>query len=269
MKFPRALIALLLAGLLLTGCSTMAADNNGQAVENGQFMKRTVMVDGEKRTYQVFVPASHSTKKPLPIVLFLHGSGERGSDGENQLNAGLGPYVRAHANDFPAIVVFPQAPENGEWMGKNVDMALAALDAATEEFNGDPKRTYLTGLSMGGYGTWETAISAPARFAALVPICGALLAPRPGREIHVTEVVGAADPYTALASRVKHIPIWIFHGAKDDVVPPDDDRKSFAALQAAGANVQYTEFPEANHNSWDATYQLDAMWTWLFAQRKD
>ena len=83
MKFPRALIALLLAGLLLTGCSTMAADNNGQAVENGQFMKRTVMVDGEKRTYQVFVPASHSTKKPLPIVLFLHGSGERGSDGEN------------------------------------------------------------------------------------------------------------------------------------------------------------------------------------------
>ena len=177
--------------------------------------------------------------------------------------------MRAHANDFPAIVVFPQAPENGEWMGKNVDMALAALDAATEEFNGDPKRTYLTGLSMGGYGTWETAISAPARFAALVPICGALLAPRPGREIYVTEVAGAADPYTALASRVKHIPIWIFHGAKDDVVPPDDDRKSFAALQAAGANVQYTEFPEANHNSWDATYQLDAMWTWLFAQRKD
>lgn len=269
MKFSRALIAVLLAGLLLTGCSTMAADNNGQAVENGQFMKRTVMVDGEKRTYQVFVPASHGTKRPLPIVLFLHGSGERGSDGENQLNAGLGPYVRAHANDFPAIVVFPQAPENGEWMGKNVNMALAALDAATEEFNGDPKRTYLTGLSMGGYGTWETAISAPARFAALVPICGALLAPRPGREIYVTEVAGAADPYTALASRVKHIPIWIFHGAKDDVVPPDDDRKTFAALNAAGANVQYTEFPDANHNSWDATYNHAAMWTWLFAQRKD
>lgn len=271
MKFHRTIIAILLACLLfpLSGCSTMPADKSAQAVEGGQFVKRTVVVEGEPRTYQVFVPAQRSSGKPLPVVLFLHGSGERGSDGENQTNAGLGPYVRARASDFPALVVFPQVPDNGEWMGNNVDMALAALDAAAKEFNGDPKRTYLTGLSMGGYGTWETAISAPTRFAALVPICGALLAPRGGRELYVTEVAGAADPYAAVAARTKHLPIWIFHGAKDDVVPPDDDRKIFAALQAAGANVQYTEFPDANHNSWDATYQLDAMWAWLFAQHKD
>ena len=272
MKLPSASITLLLACLLVftfSGCSTMPTDKHAHATGSGQFVKRTVIVEGEPRTYQVFVPAHHSSVKPLPVVLFLHGSGERGSDGENQTNAGLGPYVRARADDFPAIVVFPQVPKNGEWMGNNVDMALAALDAASKEFNGDPKRTYLTGLSMGGYGTWETAISAPTRFAALVPICGALLAPRGGRELYVTEVAGASDPYAAVAARTKHIPTWIFHGAKDDVVPPDDDRKTFAALKAAGADVQYTEFPEANHNSWDATYQHDAMWTWLFAQRKD
>ena len=272
MKLSRTCLTQLLVfltALALAGCSTMQAEINETVATDGQFVKRSVMLEGEPRTYQVFVPAHRNSSKPLPVVLFLHGSGERGSDGENQTNAGLGPYVRAHADDFPAIVVLPQVPENGEWMGKNVDMALAALDAATKEFNGDTKRTYLTGLSMGGYGTWETAITAPTRFAALVPVCGALLAPRAGRELYVTAVVGAADPYAAVAARVKHLPIWIFHGAKDDVVPPDDDRKTFAALKAAGANVQYTEFPDANHNSWDATYNHDAMWTWLFAQRKD
>ena len=272
MKLSRCCITLLLGCLLvfpLVGCSTMQAEKSDTVATSGQFVKRTVMVEGEPRTYQVFVPAHRTSSQALPVVLFLHGSGERGSDGDNQTNAGLGPYVRAHADDFPAIVVFPQVPENGEWMGKNVDMALAALDAATKEFNGDPKRTYLTGLSMGGYGTWETAITAPTRFAALVPICGALLAPRAGRELYVTAVAGAADPYAAVAARTKHLPIWIFHGAQDDVVPPDDDRKTFAALKAAGASVQYTEFPDANHNSWDATYNHDAMWAWLFAQRKD
>ena len=248
---------------VLAGCGTVPAD------PSGRFVQRSVLVAGEPHAYQIFVPAHRASAKPAPVVLFLHGSGERGSDGERQTQVGLGPYVRAHAADFPAIVVFPQAPTNGEWRGRNVDMALAALEAATQEFHGDRQRTYLTGLSMGGYGTWETAISAPTRFAALVPVCGALLAPREGRELFVSAAAAAADPYAQVAAHVKHLPIWIFHGAKDDVVPPGDDRKTFAALQAAGARVQYTEFPDANHNAWDATYQLDAMWAWLFAQRKD
>jgi predicted peptidase len=258
--------AVLIAGLLvfpLAGCQTMG---NGRG---GEFVKRTVVVQGETHRYQVFVPKRRTAGERTPVVLFLHGSGERGSDGDKQLLAGLGPYVKARANDFPAIVVFPQVPEEEEWMGKNVDMALAALDAATREFDGDPKRTYLTGLSMGGYGTWETAIKAPARFAALVPICGGLLAPNDYRALYVSEVVGADDPYAALAARMKHLPIWIFHGGKDDVVLPGDDRKTFAALKAAAADVQYTEFPDAGHNSWDATYNHQPMWSWLFAQRKN
>ena len=266
MKISSFLTAVLLTGFLIflvAGCQTVSTE------ASGEFVKRTVVVQGQTYRYQLFVPKRQTARKPTPVVLFLHGSGERGSDGDKQLLAGLGPYVKAHANDFPAIVVFPQAPENEEWMGKNVDMALAALDAATSEFNGDAKRTYLTGLSMGGYGTWETAIKAPARFAALVPICGGLLAPNDYRALYVSEVVDADDPYSALATRMKHLPIWIFHGGKDDVVLPGDDRQTFAALKAAGADVQYTEFPDAGHNSWDATYNHQPMWTWLFAQRKD
>lgn len=236
--------------------------------ERGNFYKRSVSVTGKAHVYQVFVPAHQQSSAPTPVILFLHGSGERGEDGDKQTHAGLGPYVRGHAGNFPAIVVFPQVPRGQEWMGQNVDMALAALDLATQEFNGDPQRTYLTGLSMGGYGTWETALAAPNRFAALVPICGAILPPSDERELYVTGVANAADPYAALAAKLGTVPVWIFHGGKDETVPPTDDRKVFAAFKAAGAPVQYTEFPEANHNSWDATYHHDPMWQWLFAQRK-
>lgn len=246
----------------LVGCNSMPSSSNGN------FLGRSVTVAGKTHVYQVFVPAHRASGATAPVILFLHGSGERGDDGEKQTHAGLGPYVRRHAADFPALVVFPQVPQGGEWMGGNVDMALAALEMATREFNGDPQRTYLTGLSMGGYGTWEIALAAPTRFAALVPICGALLPPSDERELYVTGVANAADPYATLAARLGDVPVWIFHGGKDEVVPPTDDRKIFAAFKAAGAPVQYTEFPEANHNSWDATYRHDAMWQWLFAQRK-
>lgn len=254
---------MLMFSIALPGCSSLPSRTTGE------FLEREVTIQGVQRRYQVFVPATPASKGKLPVILFLHGSGERGSDNKLQLDAGLGPYVRKHLADFPALVVFPQVEENGEWMGANVDMALAATEAATKEFNGDPQRIYLTGLSMGGYGTWETALKAPNRFAALVPICGGILMPGGGRALYVTEVSNAPDPYAALASQLKHVPIWIFHGAKDDVVLPNDDRKTFAALKAVGADVQYTEFPDESHNSWDATYNHDAMWTWLFAQRRD
>lgn len=260
--FPLFFLALM-AAALLPACSSMPAPS-----ANGRFEARAVHVDGRTYRYQVFVPAAHAATAKPPVILFLHGSGERGSDNAIQLDAGLGPYVREHAADFPAVVVFPQVPADEEWMGVNAKMALAALDAASLEFNGDPRRTYLTGLSMGGYGTWEVALKAPSRFAALVPICGAILPPRGERALYVTEVAGAANPYVALAVKLRHVPTWIFHGAKDDVVLPNDDRKLFAAFQDLGADVQYTEFPDANHNSWDATYRHDAMWQWLFAQRK-
>jgi len=247
------------------GCATMRED------AKGHFVQRAVKLDGRTAHYQVFVPRdAAATRGQLPVVLFLHGSGERGRDNRRQTQAGLGPYLRAHAADFPALVVLPQAPDGQEWAGDNNRLAVAALDAAIAEFGADPDRQYLTGMSMGGYGSWNIALADPARFAAIVPVCGAVLAPRAVRQsLFVEAVADQADPYAALAARLKQTPIWIFHGALDDVVRPDDDRRLHAAFQQAGAaDVRYTEYPQGNHNAWDATYADAAMWAWLWAQRR-
>ncbi len=259
---PAAMLALL---SLVAGCASLP--NAG----HGRFVARTATADGASMPYQVFVPA-HAARQPgrLPVVLFLHGSGERGRDGLKQTEAGIGPYLRAHADDFPALVVLPQVPDGEEWSGRNNRLALAALDAALAEFGADPGRQYLTGLSMGGYGAWNIAMAAPSRFAALVPICGGVRMPRAERPTLLIEAVAhERDPYAAVAQRLKDIPTWIFHGALDNVVPADDDRKLHAAFQAGNArDVRYTEYPQGGHNVWDATYADPAMWQWLFAQKR-
>lgn len=257
-----ALLCLLAGTIALAACVPVATRNG----DTGAFVERSIEVGGATHRYQVFVPARHARGK-APVIVFLHGSGERGSDNQVQLKTGIGAYVRAHMADFPAIVVFPQAAEDTEW-NQNAEMVFAQLDAATREFGGDRRRTYLTGLSMGGFGTWDLALRAPGRFAALVPVCGGLVAPgRPS--MSVEGVAGDADPYAVVAARLKAVPSWIFHGAKDDVVPPDYSRRMHAALLAAGArDARYTEFPGANHNSWDPAYlETPALYPWLFAQR--
>ena len=247
---------------LFTGCMSVPER------ATGSFVERSIEVAGTTHRYQVFVPASAAGGRIPPVIVFLHGSGERGSDGAKQTTVGIGPYIRAHLVDFPAIVVFPQASDDTEW-GGNADLVFASLDAATREFHGDADRTYLTGLSMGGYGTWEMALRAPGRFAALVPVCGGLVHPR-RPSMGVSGIDGVADPYAAVASRLKDTPTWQFHGAQDDVVSPDYSRQMDAALKAVGArDARLTIFPEANHNSWDPAYsQTPELWTWLFAQKR-
>ncbi|WP_282275040.1 prolyl oligopeptidase family serine peptidase [Stenotrophomonas sp. PS02297] len=266
MAFPRLhRLALLFLMAVIAGCASIPDTGHGR------FVARTVELDGMRMPYQVFVPAA-AARGPgaLPVVLFLHGSGERGNDGIRQTEAGLGPYLRAHAADFPALAVLPQVADGEEWSGRNNRLAIAALDAAIREFGGDPKRQYLTGMSMGGYGSWNIALAEPARFAAVVPVCGAVRAPRNERPGLLVEAVAQeADPYMAIARRLENVPLWIFHGARDDVVRPDDDRRLHAAFQAVGArDARYTEYPHGNHNAWDATYADPAMWRWLFAQKR-
>lgn len=258
----RVVILLAVVACLLTACMSVPER------ATGSFVERNIDVAGTSHRYQVFVPASAAGGRTPPVIVFLHGSGERGSDGAKQTTVGIGPYIRAHQNDFPAIVVFPQAPDDTEWAG-NADLVFASLDAATREFHGDPDRTYLTGLSMGGYGTWDMAMRAPGRFAALVPVCGGLVHPR-RPSMGVSGIDGAADPYAAVAARLKGTPTWQFHGAMDDVVSPDYSRQMDAALKTAGAgDARLTIFPDANHNSWDPAYsQTPELWTWLFAQRR-
>jgi predicted peptidase len=255
---------LLAATLSLSGCVSMP-DSTDPA--HGHFVRRELEFEGRDYRYEVFVPAA-SAAQPAPIVLFLHGSGERGDDGHDQTTSGLGPYLRRHADSFPALVVFPQVPDDEAWSHRNARMALATLDAASQEFGADPKRTYLTGISMGGYGTWEIALQHPQRFAALVPVSGALTSPDDDDEpIFVSGVTEEADPYSALAKRLRHVPTWVFHGAQDDVVKPQDDRQIYLAARKIGARIRYTEYPRGNHNVWDVTYANPAVWTWMFGQQ--
>lgn len=257
---PPHLPAFLLMAAMLAGCATAPLRPAA-----GDFYERDIDVDGRVHRYQVFVPAHAVAPDKAPVILFLHGSGERGDDNRRQASVGLGPYVRGRADDFPALVVFPQAPQGAEW-NEVADVVLAQLDAATREFGGDPDRTYLTGLSMGGYGTWELALREPDRFAALVPVCGGLLHPR-RPSMAVSGLAQEDDPYAAVAGRLRDIPVWIFHGARDTSVPVEYSRRLDAAFRGAGArHARYTEFPEADHNSWDAAYATPELWEWLFAQ---
>lgn len=262
MKFAT-LLLMVISTLALAACTSVPMPTRGT------FVERPIDVGGKQHRYQVFVPSPQAGGDTPRVIVFLHGTGERGDDGAKPVKVGIGPYVRAHQDTFPAIVVFPQAPDGTEW-SDNVDLVFAELDAATGEFHGDRDRTYLTGLSMGGYGVWDMALHAPRRFAALVPVCGAVKPVSDERALLVTAVANEADPYAVIAKRLRDTPVWIFHGARDDVVPPGDDRKLIAAFRTAGAtNARYTEFPDANHNSWDPAYShTPELWPWLFAQKR-
>jgi predicted peptidase len=254
-----------LRALLLLLALAVPASAFGQATETG-FLNRTLTVGADSYRYQVFVPADYTRSRSWPVVLFLHGGGERGTDGLIQTEVGIGSAIRRFADRFQAVVVMPQARPPQGWVGSNADMALKALDQAEKEFATDKSRVYLTGLSMGGAGTWYIAYRHPNRFAALVAICARV---RPSATT-TDPVVPAADgePFATLAARIKHLPIWIFHGDADQTVPVDESRGVAAALTALGAPVKYSELPGVGHNSWDAAYRSPELVEWLFAQRR-
>lgn len=228
------------------------------AAETG-FLDRAVTVGRELYRYQVYVPPEWSPKRQWPVVLYLHGSGESGPDGRLPASIALGAAIRRGVVHPPAIVVFPQCREDGWWTDEpQLAQAMKALERSVREFRGDPHRLYLTGISMGGAGTWSLAVRHPGKFAALVPICGEVET-SPGEP---------ADLYAEAAKRIGRTPVWIFHGGADDVVPTEASRRMNAALRAAGGRVRYTEYPGVGHVSWDLAYAEPELWTWLFAQRK-
>ncbi len=177
-----------------------------------------------------------------PLVLFLHGSGERGRDLERVRLHGL-PRELDRGRELPAFVLAPQCPEGSWW---DTGALAALLDRVEAEFPTDPQRVLVTGLSMGGYGSWALALAQPGRFAALVPVCG------------------GGDP--ARAAEIRHIPQWIFHGALDEVVPPRRSEEMAEALRACGADVRLTLYPDLGHNSWDRAYREEGLYSWLLGQ---
>ena len=216
------------------------------------FTRREVFVDGSRTIYQLFKPALDEA--PLPVILFLHGRGESGLDSLLPTTVGIGPAITRDPARFPALVVFPQASRGYGWRGFNLAAAFAALDDVMHAYDADATRVYCTGISMGGYGTWAAALAQPHRFAALAPVCG-------GLDFSTGFTIPAA------ASRIAHIPQWVFHGDADNVIPVTESRAMVDALKTAGANVRYTEYASVRHNSWDRAYAEPELMPWMLGNR--
>jgi predicted peptidase len=245
--------------LLLSTGSVLGAETG--------FLNRRVEIGGEAYRYQVFVPANWTPQEKWPVVLFLHGAGERGEDGILQTEVGIGTAIRRTVDRFPAIIVMPQCRKGVWWTDPRMEtVVFQALDQSIREFGGDPDRTYLAGLSMGGYGTWAFAAKHPGRFAALTVICGGVRRPSRAPAPESPEVEG--DPYLAVARQVGKTPTWIFHGADDRVVPPDESRKMHQALTSVDGVVRYTEYEGVGHASWEKAFAEPELMTWMLSQRR-
>jgi dienelactone hydrolase len=257
-------LIIFLLGLSLTSASA-------QRIETG-FLDREITLGGVSYRYQVYVPVNFDRGKTNPVILFLHSIGERGEDGMLQTQVGLGSYIRQDREKFPFIVVFPQARRDQIWTGEMATLALKTLDKTIEEFNGDPERIYVTGISMGGHGTWYVATRAPGKFAAIVPICGFVTFTRPDLPaerkaalLKVNPLAESPDPYTAIASQISKVRVWIFHGSADAIVVPEESQKMFQVLKASGVNVKYTEYEGVAHNAWDKAYSEPDLVPWLLS----
>jgi len=179
-----------------------------------------------------------------PLVLFLHGSGESGHDIQ-KVKANGPPRLVEEGKKFPFILVSPQSEVPSGW---DVDLLYKLLQHIKKNYRVDRQKVYVTGLSMGGYGTWALAMKYPDEFAGIAPVCG------------------GGD--TSNAWKLRNIPIWCFHGAKDDVVPPASSINLVTASSRYNASVRFTLYPNANHNSWDTTYNNDSLYLWMLAQAK-
>jgi predicted peptidase len=223
--------------------------------------------DGGRLPYRLLKPPGCSMSAPqrldYPLVVFLHGAGERGDDNQRQLVHGMNEFASDPIRkNFPCFVVAPQCPEDQQWVDTPwyldshrmaaeptpvLRWTLELVQDLTDRYPVDPNRIYLTGLSMGGFGVWEVLARQPARFAAAVIVCG------------------GGDPATA--AEIARIPVWVFHGDQDPEVLPQRSREMIRALQQAGGSPRYTEYPNTGHDSWSPTYRDHQMYAWLFAQR--
>jgi predicted peptidase len=245
--------------VLLLGLATSATADDPADLFQARVFKDE---DGKTLPYRLLKPESVEDGQKYPLVLFLHGAGERGDDNAAQLKNGVQEFAKAGARkDFPCFVAAPQCPRDSAWSPINFRerkaeyaddpaepgrLALELVDELKAEFPIDPDRVYITGLSMGGFGTWDLIARHPDRFAAAVPVCG--------------------GGYPDRADAIKGVPIWAFHGAKDPVVAPALSREMVRALWEADAHPGYTEYPDVEHDSWTAAYREPNLLPWMFSK---
>lgn len=234
---------------VLGGLLSAAAPSKG-----GRLETRTARVGATDYAYQVHVPASAGDA--LPVIVFLHGIGQRGAGGYLPESGATGALVRGYLSKVPAVVLLPQCRSGSYWSDPFMDeMVMTALSQTESGFGADPARIYLTGVSMGGYGVWHLASQHAGRFAALVSVCGGVH----GRDDD--------DRFKSVAEKVGQTPAWLFHGADDRVVPVEESRRMTAALEGVGGNVKYSEYPGVGHAVWTQVFAERGLLPWLLSQR--
>jgi len=233
-----------MATLLGSGCMSLTRQTEVNTGQHPQLFEKEITRTA-RVNYLLYVPEEYQTsKKDWPLILFLHGSGERGNDVNMIGTHGPAKLIAKENKEFPFIIVSPQCPKNNQWSGgQQIADLNALLDDLVSRYRIDKQRIYVTGLSMGGYGTWHFAAAYPDRFAAIAPICG------------------GGNPKDAAS--IAHLPIWVFHGAKDKSVPIKKSQDMVTALKKAGSKVKFTVYPNAGHDSWTATYNNPELYEWF------
>ena len=232
---------IVLVAISSTTQAEQVADSTNAGQQKPAELNRTIKVTVK---YLLYLPKDYDQKESWPLLVFLHGAGERGDNLDLVKKHGPPKLIEA-GKQFPFIVVSPQCPD-GQWWDSFTLTAL--LDEIVEKYKVDHDRIYLTGLSMGGFGTWALASRTPNRFAAIVPICG------------------GGDPFHA--KEIAHVPAWVFHGGKDPTVPIENSQRMVEALKKSGGNVKFTIYPEAGHDSWTEAYNTPELYEWLLQQKR-
>jgi predicted peptidase len=252
-----------ITNLLLLG---MFMSIEAQAADPRELFEARTFTDAQnaKLLYRLLKPKDYDAKQKYPLVVFLHGAGERGDDNSKQLVHGMKDFSSdENRTKYPAFVLAPQCPNNQKWVdvdwsseksdmppkpAESLRLTIELIAALQKEFSLDASRVYITGLSMGGYGSWDALQRYPQLFAAGAPICG------------------GGDPTQAV--KFKEVPVWAFHGDADTAVKVNRSREMIAALEAAGAKPKYTEYKGVGHDSWSASYKNPEFHAWLFGQQR-
>ena len=253
---PRAVLALCLLVLLPAHAAPRRQDTG--------FLNRTIDINGVLHRYVVYVPENWSPNQLWPVILFLHGSGERGSEGMDETQIGLPQAIRLHPERWPFVVVMPQVPFNHHhWTDSDMmAMAIGALNDEVKEFHGDPDRTYLTGLSLGGYGAWELAKNYPRHWAAIaISSSGIFWSYSPDRWREQSTLPAE------YAHAVGRTPIWLFHGSEDSTVVPRQSEIMFDAVKAENGHIRLWEYQGLHHDCWTRAFNEPELPRWLLSHR--
>lgn len=248
---------LLACGVAL--CVSGVAASRAAEPASSPFQVRHLRVKGDSMAYAVWLPPGYDRARAWPCIVFLNGSGECGTDGLKQTWQGLGPALLANPERWPFVAVLPQKPGADEEWEEREDLVFAALKAVQKDFNIDPERIALAGISQGGHGAWVFGARHPERWSCLVPVCG----------------YGRAS---TVASRIAKLPVWAFQGLKDDVVDPREPQAIVAALRerqkAAGLRsddrraARLTLYPDLGHGCWAAAFGDSMLPAWVLEQRR-